>query len=273
MDNLILIPGVFYLASTAGYIGYLFRNRSGFHRAGHLLLWTGFVLHSLVLAAIAVKTARVPAANLHETLSVAGWALAGVFLFFQRRFDVKVLGAYAAPLVTVVVIAALHFPQSQVPLKTAMTSLWLLVHIATVFIGDAAFALAAGLGLLYLAQERAIKGKRHGFFFKRLPSLEQLDNAGYGCIVTGFAFLTFGLITGFVYAQWIWGRFWSWDPKEVWSSITWLLYAALLHQRLAMGWRGRRSAMMAMIGFAVVLFTFLGVNILLKGHHGEFTRW
>lgn len=273
MDNLTLIPGFCYLASTVGYTGYLLRNRGGFHRAGHLLLWAGFVLHSLVLVWAAVKMGRVPAANLHESLSVAGWALAGAFLFFQHRFDVKILGAYAAPLATVLVIAASHFPQPQAPLKTALTSAWLFAHIVAVFIGDAAFALAAGLGLLYLAQERAIKRKRRGFFFKRLPSLEQLDSAGYGCIVTGFALLTFGLITGFVYAQWIWGRFWSWDPKEVWSSITWLLYAALLHQRLALGWRGRRSAMMAVIGFAVVLFTFLGVNILLKGHHGEFARW
>jgi len=273
MDNLTLIPGVFYLASTAGYTGYLLRNRSGFHRAGHLLLSAGFVAHTLVLAWIAVKTARVPAANLHESLSVAGWALAGAFLFFQHRVDVKVLGVYAACLATVLVIGASHFPQPQVPLQTALTSVWLLVHIVAVFVGDAAFALAGGLGLLYLAQERAIKRKRHGFFFKRLPSLEQLDSAGYGCIVTGFAFLTFGLITGFVYAQWIWGRFWSWDPKEVWSAITWLLYAALLHQRLALGWRGRRSAMMALAGLAVVLFTFLGVAFFLKGHHGEFTRW
>jgi ABC-type transport system involved in cytochrome c biogenesis permease subunit len=84
--------------------------------------------------------------------------------------------------------------------------------------------------------------------------------------------LTFGLITGFVYAKAVWGRFWSWDPKEIWSGITWLLYAALLHQRLTVGWRGRRAAIMAIIGFAIILFTFLGVNFLLQGHHGEFTK-
>jgi len=133
-------------------------------------------------------------------------------------------------------------------------------------------ALACGAGLLYLLQEHAIKSKHRGFFFKRLPSLELLDHTGYACIVTGFTMLTFGLITGLIYAKSVWGRFWSWDPKEVWSGITWLLYAALLHQRLTFGWRGRRAAIMAIIGFAVILFTFLGVNFLLKGHHGEFTR-
>ncbi|MGD9334007.1 MAG: cytochrome c biogenesis protein CcsA, partial [Desulfobacterales bacterium] len=107
---------------------------------------------------------------------------------------------------------------------------------------------------------------------KRLPSLELLDTTGYACIVTGFTMLTLGLITGFIYAKSVWGRFWGWDPKEVWSGITWLLYAALLHQRLTVGWRGRRAAIMAIIGFAVILFTFFGVNFLLQGHHGGFTK-
>ena len=143
---------------------------------------------------------------------------------------------------------------------------------SVIFLGEAAFALACGLGVLYLFQEHAIKTKNHGFIFKRLPSLELLDTAGYACIVTGFTLVTVGLITGFVYAKALWGRFWSWDPKEVWSGVTWLFYAALLHQRLTVGWRGRRAAIWAIVGFAVLLFTFLGVNFFLKGHHGEFTR-
>ncbi|HSO17956.1 MAG TPA: cytochrome c biogenesis protein CcsA, partial [Desulfosarcina sp.] len=87
----------------------------------------------------------------------------------------------------------------------------------------------------------------------------------------GFTMVTIGLITGVVYAKAVWGRFWSWDPKEVWSAITWLFYAALLHERLTVGWRGRRAAFMAIIGFGVLLFTFFGVNFLLQGHHGTFT--
>jgi ABC-type transport system involved in cytochrome c biogenesis permease subunit len=85
--------------------------------------------------------------------------------------------------------------------------------------------------------------------------------------------MTLGLILGVVYAKTIWGRFWSWDPKEVWSGISWLLYAAMIHMRLSVGWRGRRSAILAICGFATVLFTFLGVNLFLSGHHSEFTRW
>jgi len=195
-----------------------------------------------------------------------------VFLVFQYRFQLKVLGVFAAPLVSFVMVIAAKFPNAPDQVNNTLNNLWLVVHVVAVFIGEASFALACGVGILYLLQEHAIKSKKHGFFFRRLPSLELLDTTGYACILTGFAMLTFGLIAGFVYAKVVWGRFWSWDPKEIWSGITWLLYAALLHQRLTVGWRGRRAAIMAIIGFAIILFTFLGVNFLLQGHHGEFTR-
>jgi ABC-type transport system involved in cytochrome c biogenesis permease subunit len=115
------------------------------------------------------------------------------------------------------------------------------------FSGEAAFALACGVGILYLVQENSIKKKKNRFVLKRLPSLDLLDSTGYGCIVLGFTMLTLGLITGLVYAKSIWGRFWSWDPKEVWSGISWLFYAVLLHERLTVGWRGRKSAIMAIV--------------------------
>jgi len=99
-----------------------------------------------------------------------------------------------------------------------------------------------------------------------------LDSSGYAGIVVGFTALTLGLITGFVYAKSVWGRFWSWDPKEVWAGVMWLFYAALLHERLTVGWRGRKAAIMSISGFGVLLFTFLGVNFLLEGHHEPFTR-
>ncbi|MFC1814631.1 c-type cytochrome biogenesis protein CcsB, partial [Thermodesulfobacteriota bacterium] len=210
--------------------------------------------------------------NLYETLSIAGWAIAGVFLLIQYKFKLKILGIYAAPLVTLIMIVAAQLPREPAQVNTLFTSFWLASHIIVIFIGEASFALACGVGLLYLVQEHALKTKKHGFFFRRLPDLELLDTTGYACLFVGFTFLTIGLVTGFVYAKSTWGRFWSWDPKEVWSGITWLLYAALLHCRLSLGWRGRKSAIMAIIGFAVLLFTFLGVNFLLTGHHGEFTR-
>ena len=274
MERLILIPTAAYILSTAGYIAYLFSQKERLQKIGYVLLFAGFLIHSVSIGYGFLQSGHLPVQNLHQTLSIAGWAIAGMFLFFRYRFNLKVLGIYAAPLVAFVMIISLRLPAegTVVQAKTLFSNIWLVSHVVIIFIGEASFALACGAGLLYILQERAIKTKHHGFFFKRLPALELLDNTGYACIVVGFSLLTLGLITGFVYAKSIWGSFWSWDPKEVWSGIAWLIYAALLHGRLALGWRGRKAAIMSIIGFGILLFTFLGVNLLLTGHHGEFTK-
>ena len=272
--EIVIITTIFlYLLSTAGYFAYLFFQKNYLHKIGYCLLIAGFFCHCLFIASGLVKSGHITVHNLHETLSIAGWAIVGVFLLFQYKFNLKILGIYAAPLAALIMIIAFRLPRAPVEVKTAFNSFWLIMHIVTIFIGEASLALACGIGILYLVQEHAIKTKKHGFFFRRLPSLEMLDNTGYNCIIAGFAMLTLGLITGFVYAKSVWGIFWSWDPKEVWSGITWLLYAALLHERLVVGWRGRRAAIMAIIGFAVIVFTFIGVNFFLQGHHGQFTKW
>ena len=272
MEPIFLVVIIFYMLSTIGYLIYLFLQKDYLQKTGFYLLAAGFLCHTVEMGYRFVQSGHFPVSNLHETLSLAGWTLAGVFLLFQDRYRLKILGIYAAPLITIVMVIAARLPNLPSKTHTILNSFWLIVHVVAIFIGEASLALACGAGLLYLLQENAIKSKQRGFFFKRLPSLELLDNTGYACIVTGFAMLTFGLITGLIYAKSVWGGFWSWDPKEVWSGITWILYAVLLHQRLTVGWRGRRAAIMAIIGFAVILFTFLGVNFFLKGHRGEFTR-
>ncbi len=272
MQLAIIVTTVLYLLSTGRYLGYLFLQKAPLHRFGHWLLAAGFVCHSLFIAGGFLRSGHMPVQNLHETLAFAGWALSGAFLVFQHKFRLRILGVFAAPLAALVMVAASLTPSEPNPDITLFKSFWLVSHVVFIFVGEAFFALACGIGVLYLIQERAIKSKRPGFFFRRLPSLEMLDTGGYICIVSGFVLVSVGLITGIVYAKAVWGQFWSWDVKEVWSGITWLLYAALIHERLATGWRGRKSAIMAIVGFAVVVFTFLGVNLFLSGHHGEFTR-
>jgi len=272
MDNLIAVTSLLYVISSVGYILYLFFQKEYLYRLGQVFLAAGFLSNSVMIGYYFAEAGQIPVRNLHETLLVSGWAVAGVFFAFQYKFRVKVLGGYAAFLAAVCVVAALLVTGKAVEKQTIFNSVWLIAHVISIFTGHAAFALACGVGLLYIAQENAIKGKKHGFFYKRLPSLDLLDGTGYASIAAGFTLLTIGLITGFIYAKSVWGRFWSWDPKEVWSGITWLLYAAILHGRLTIGWRGKKAAVMAIIGFAVVLFTFLGVNFLLKGHHGIFTK-
>lgn len=272
MQPLILITIFIYMLSSAAYMAFLFYQKNALQKAGYFIFLAGFLFHLAAIAYEFTVAGVIPVRNLYETLVIAAWSIAGVYLIFQYKFNLKVLGVYAAPLAALILIIACQYPPQEVPFNSIFKSVWLVTHVIFIFIGEAAFALSCGLGILYLVQEHALKTKRRGFFFKRLPSLEQLDTAGYACIVTGFTLLTVGLVTGLIYAKTAWGRFWGWDPKEVWSGITWLLYAALFHGRLSLGWRGRKSAIMAIIGFAILLFTFVGVNFLLTGHHGQFTK-
>jgi cytochrome c-type biogenesis protein CcsB len=272
MEAAIVLSILSYLTSTAGYITFFFLQRRRLQQVGFTALLVGFAVHTGGLALTAFALGHFPAANMRETLSIAGWAIAGVFILLNTRYPLKILGVYAAPFAALLMVVVSLLPDEPARTTSIFKSVWLVTHVTMIFIGEAAFALAAGAGILYLIQENTIKTKRRRFFFKRLPSLDLLDSTGYGCIVVGFTMLTIGLITGLVYAKSVWGRFWSWDPKEVWSAVAWLFYAVLLHERLTVGWRGRRSAVMAIIGFGVLLFTFLGVNLFMEGHHAVFTK-
>lgn len=273
MNYLMNIVIIFYVASAVGYIAFLIQQKPRLDKIGFYLLAAGFVLHTITIGYDFTVAGHIPVHNLRETLSIAGWAIAGIYIGFRYKYHLKVLGAFAAPLSALILIIASQLPTEPVQTKNLFNSIWLFFHIVTVFLGDAAFALAGCVGLLYLLQEQTIKKKKRGFFFRRLPSLELIDLTGYACIIVGFTLLTIGLVTGFAYAKSVWGKFWSWDPKEIWSGIAWLLYAALLHGRISMGWRGRKAAIMSIIGLAVLMFTFFGVNFLLQGHHGIFTKW
>ena len=275
MKILLLAASLFYLMSTAGYLVYLVRQNEAVRRVGLGLMVAGVVCQCVYLSWGWGLAGHFPIRNMHETLLFAAWATAGFFIILNLRMPLRVLGVFAAPLAAFIMLVATlipvetHLPDSQ----RLFGSFWLVTHVAAIFLGEAALAMACGVAILALSHERAIKSKRRRFFYRRLPSLEYLDNTGYVCIVTGFTLMTIGLVTGMIFAKSVWGRFWSWDPKEVWSGVTWLLYAVLLHERLVAGWRGRRSAIMAIIGFVVIVFTFLGVNLFFTGHHGQFTRF
>jgi len=257
MNILFALTMVCYVASSVGYQGYVLFQKRPIYRVASILLWVGFLCHTGVVALHVFKTGHVPVYNLQETLSTFGWAIVGVFLLLQIKVHLMVLGALVAPLATVVVIVASILPKPPVTLAPLLRSLWRTVHLGTLTVGLAAFAIAFLVGILYLIQENAIKEKNRGFFFRRLPSLKLLDSMGYSCLIAGFPMLTFGIITGVVYAQVVLGRFWSWDHKEILGAITWLVYAALLHERLAVGWRGRRAAIMTIVGFVILVITFL----------------
>ncbi|MCD4718724.1 MAG: c-type cytochrome biogenesis protein CcsB [Desulfobacula sp.] len=255
-----------------GYLLFLFNQKSACQKTAFYLITTAIVFHFISMVIYTIASGHVPIQNLSQSLSLAAFALGSMFLFFQYKFNLKILGVFVSVLLSAIMLAVVMIPDAPVEKNAILRGFWFYSHILLVFTGEAALALACGAGILYLLQEKGIKTKSPGFFFKRLPSLDFLDNVGYTCLTTGFALLTIGLVTGFIYAKTIWGRFWSWDPKEVFSVGTWMVYAALLHLRLYSGWRGRKSAIMTIIGFFIIIFTFLGVNMLLGGHHQAFTK-
>jgi len=269
---LLQISTLLYLFSMAGYLFFLFDQRDRIQKISFYLVATAVGVHFLSILVTGIAAQDLPIKNMAQSLSLAALAFGGMFLYFQYKFNLKILGVFASTLLSIMMLAVMLVPDTQVASNEILKGFWFVAHIVLVFTGDASLGLACGAGILYLIQEKGIRTKTPGFFFKRLPSLDFLDNVSYTCTTTGFTLLTFGLITGFIYAKSIWGRFWNWDFKEVFSIGTWLVYAALLHFRFHSGWRGRKSAIMTIVGFMIIIFTFLGVNIFLGGHHQEFTK-
>lgn len=231
------------------------------------LLVAGFSFHTIFLGCRYYSLGTLPVLNLKSALSFFSWSIICVYLIFQSRSKLMVLGSFVVPFATFLMIISSAMPRLNEPIKPVFKSLWLTVHVGTIFLGDALFAIAFLAAIMYLLQEHSIKHKKPGAFYTRLPSLATLDNINYSSLIYGFPFLTLGMITGSIYAQYALGTYWRWDPKEVWSLITWLFYAVLLHQRLVVGWRGRRAAIMSIVCFCILIFSFFGASLWLGGYH------
>ncbi len=262
---------VFYVVSMTGYLCYLVHQKDRIQQSSLVAMGVGAVLHMLCVVFHTIALGSLPIYTLTQSLSLAGLSMAVMFMYVQYRFRLKILGVFATAMISVLMLVAIFLPEAAATPDKMYKGIFFYGHIILIFSGEAMLALACGAGILYLIQEQGIKGKNPGYFFKRLPSLDFLDTVSYTCITTGFTLLTFGLVTGFIYARTVWGSFWRWDVKEVFSVGAWLVYAALLHLRLYSGWRGRNTAIMAVVGFLILVFTFLGVNFFLGGHHQVFT--
>ena len=268
METILLqLTLIAYLIATAGYLFFIIKKHKRVGGWSHRVLIVGFVLHTLYLAFAYHNLGAIPALNFKTSLSFFAWAIIAAYLLFQLKFRIMVLGSFAVPFSAFLMLISSTMPISTIAMRPVFKNLWLPLHVIAALLGDAIFAIACIAGIMYLIQERQIKTKRLGAFYSRLPSLNILDSINYYAISYGFLLLTIGMITGSIVAQGAHGSYWRWDPKEVWSMITWLCYAALLHQRMAVGWRGRRSALMSIGCFLILIFTFVGVNFLMEGYH------
>ena len=204
-----------------------------------------------------------PLSNLYESLVFFAWTIAVVYLVIEKKYENRIIGAFTTPLAFLAMAYASMSPNISdriQPLLPALKSNWLIAHVIACFIGYAAFAIAFGISWMYLFKQRDTESKSN--LLAHFPNTKILEELNHQMIMFGFLFLTTGIITGAVWANSAWGRYWGWDPKETWSLITWFIYATLLHARMMRGWGGKRIAYLSIIGFFAVLFTYFGVNYL-----------
>ncbi len=210
-----------------------------------------------------------PLSNMYESVVFFAWTIVLFYLGVEFRFKNKSIGAFAIPLAFLAMAYASFAPINRgiTPLVPALQSNWLLAHVITCFVGYAAFAVAAALGIMFIIKYYSSSAQTDEHTTSILPSLELLDDIIHKSMIFGFIWLSAGIITGAVWANSAWGTYWSWDPKETWSLITWFVYAFTLHARYTRGMKGITIAWLSLIGLAAVIFTYYGVNFLLSGLH------
>ena len=242
---------------------------SRFQRTAFALVIVGWVVHVTALVLRGLAAGRVPWADLYEFAMTGTAIMIGVFIFIQFWRDVKFLGAYITAIVVLLLgLASVNFYVPVGPLNPALQSAWLVIHVFVATLGTGFFAVGGGRSIAQLLQaRREAGGLTRVPFLATFPASEALENIAYRVIVVGFAFWTFTLMAGAIWAERAWGRYWGWDTKEVWTFIIWVVFAGYIHARATRGWRGSRSAWLAIIGFVAVLFNFTVVNLFFQGLH------
>ncbi len=279
----------FYAATALFYIGYWLLRREWIGQTATIMAYIAALATTMVLIARAGESGHAPFSNLYESMILFVWALTIGYLWLEHRYKIKVIGAFVMTISFLAVLSASLLPyrfKSVEPLNPALQSKWkwlvgilepmgleryaigwLDFHVFTTFIGYAAFAIAFGLSIMYLLKERSEARKKGNFLVDSFPDTRILDELSYRGIAWGFPFLSLGIISGAIWANYAWGTYWSWDPKETWSLITWFVYAAYLHARVTRGWRGKKSAYLSIAGFIAVVFLYWGVSFILPGLH------
>ena len=262
-----------YFAAFTAYLCMMVMGRDLFGRIATVITGVTLLVHTFAIILRWVESYQLgighaPMSNLYESLIFFAWTIVLLYMLIEWRTRNRSIGAFATPLAFLAMAYASYSPNISEriqPLVPALKSNWLIAHVITCFFGYAAFGIAFGLSIMYLLKRRQ-PAEGGNTFLRLIPRPGLLDELTYQMVLIGFLMLTLGIITGSVWAHSAWGSYWSWDPKETWSLITWLVYAALLHSRLIRGWRGKRIALLSIVGFACVLFTYFGVNYLAGLH-------
>lgn len=257
---------LYFIAAIMGICGIL-KGGKGSSKIIHLFVGSGFLMHTANIVYRYVALGHLPAVGMHEASSFFAWCIVLLFFFLKYRYQIGIMGSFILPIVSILMLIALISPGEMRPLSPILQDYWLEVHTLLAFLSYAAFAVAFGIGIMYLIQEYYLKSRHPRELFQRLPSLQVLDEINYRLIVIGFPLFTLAIIAGAIGAEAAWGAYWRWDPKEILALIIWGVYALALFVRLAIGWKGRKIAALSIAGFSTVLFAFFGADLFLKSIH------
>ncbi len=266
-STIFLITFIIYIVAAFFYFAFLFTKKENMAGIGYKFAFAGLIVHSAALVLRTIESGHAPFTNMYESLSFLAWSAILAYIVIEGKFKIRKAGPYFMLIVIGLMALASSplMPKEATPLVPALQSYWLWLHVSVTLIGEAFFAVGFITSILYLVADSKEKKET---VKESSVSAAKYDSVSYRCIAVGFPLFTLGgLVFGMVWAYNAWGRYWSWDPKETWSLITWFVFALYLHTRIVMGWKGRRSALIAIIGFLAALFTYFGVNYLLAGLH------
>ncbi len=297
LDSILLALAAIAYTASAGSAAFMFlRGSNASLRRIQITFGVAMIPHALAVVARAVDLGAFPIASVHDGLAAFGLLAALFAIGIATRGGVPQVTAVAAPLLAGVTILAVLVPPTQA-VPEALRSAWLGVHIALALMGDAAFAVAGVVAILYLVQERRLKnktlptrntatrgnaegprgrgnaegprGRGNTGNINTLPALDILDRVSVRLIQIGFPLMTLGLLTGSLYGKQVWGVYWSWDPRNTISLLVWVLYALMIHARWMIGWRGRKAAILTVVGVIAILIAFVGLGLAGVGTHGK----
>ncbi|MDP2345223.1 MAG: cytochrome c biogenesis protein CcsA [Deltaproteobacteria bacterium] len=266
--TILLVALCAYGAATALFIAHLMTRRVELATWALRALVTGTVFHFVGKAVRFSLLGTIPITDGTEALGGLALVIAVLFIWAARRYRVPVLGAFATPLVFVTLAASLAFSGESGPVPEALRSAWFPVHIFLAISADACFAVAGVAAAAFLMQEGRLRQKQLGGASRLLPPLHVLEEIGQRFVMTGFLLLTLAIVAGSFFAKQMWGAYWSWDPKQCWTLVTWLFFAGILHARITIGWRGRRQAWLTVIAVVLVIVAMVGLNFLVRTRHG-----
>ena len=267
MRSLLLAVLAAYLIAAIHSILAFVNKRRSLQRVAEWSTAAGFILHTCALVADWALDGHYPLFGLREALSFLAWALVALYAVVRYRYRTQAVGAFMMPLISALTFVALLMGTNPSNTPASFSATWLFpIHTTLLIFAYAAFFIVFMASVMYLLQERALKLKTFGAIFHRLPPLTTVNALATSASALGLTLLTLGIATGMFWSSARSGRFWNNDPKEIFAVLTWLLYFCLTLYRSTANWRGRSAAWLGVVGFGLVLFTFIGAPCLGGSH-------